>query len=411
MKNILKILKWVFLSFAALILLVIIFRDEIILKIMRMELSAKMDKPYTMLELPDINDSVYYALSTDFDRCAFDPYDYVLHEFDNHDIIFLGENHRIKHDLFFMQELIPLLYQKGIRNMGFEFALNQDSLLIKDLITNKEFFDQEKANQIIFNLSPFWGFKEYVDLFRAAWEVNRDLPDDAEKFMIYGIMHDFDFSEMKSKSDESNKEIMLKVRKGVDKPEQFMANCILDDFVRKNKKALIYCGIHHAFTGYHGHGRRVGVIVKEEIGDRTMTISLHYPWSGRKGFTARSVYPVNGFIDAFIRQHKSKEYAFGINVNETAFGDLLDSTSYYIGEDYLVLSSFCDGYVYLNAFSSAEGVTIQDDFINKNNYKYAHTQLPNPELREGIFRFVGPKVLNQVAILDADIKYQFRHLY
>jgi hypothetical protein len=57
------------------------------------------------------------------------------------------------------------------------------------------------------------------------------------------------------------------------------------------------------------------------------------------------------------------------------------------------------------------GVTIQKGFINRDNYKHAFTQLPNPELREGLFRFVGPKVLNQIAEMDADIKYRFRHLY
>jgi hypothetical protein len=376
-----------------------------------MEQSAKWDRPFTKLELPTLDDSIYQVLIEDFDKSAMDPYEYVIHEFNNHDIVFIGENHRIKHDLIFAKNLIPKLYENGIRNMGFEFALYKDSLLIKDVLTNKEFFDQEKANQIIFNLSPFWGYKEYIDLFKSAWEVNNSLPDTAEKFMIYGIMHDFDFSQMTSRSDEYNDDIMLKVRKGVANPEEFMANNILNSFADKNKKALIFCGIHHAFTGYQGNGQRVGVLVKKKIGERTMTISLHYPWPGKHGFSDTRVYPVNGYIDAFIRKHKSKEFAFGINVNNTGFGNLIDTTSYYVQGDYLELDSFCDGYIYLNSFSSAEGVTIQKDFITRKNYKYAMTQLPNPELRDKFFKFVGAKVLNQVPAMDADISYQFRHLY
>jgi len=411
MRKLKKILNWFFICVFALVFAIIIFRNELFLKIIRMEQSAKMDKPFTMLELPVLNDSIYQILSADFENNARDPYQYVLDEFNNHDIIFLGENHRIRNDLRFMQKLIPLLYDKGIRNMGFEFALNRDSLLIKEVITNKDFFNQEKANQIIFNVSPYWGYKEYIDLFRAAWEVNKNLPDGAEKFIIYGIMHDFDFSLMKKRSDEFNEEIMLKIRKGVAKPEQFMANCIINNFVNKNKKALIYCGIHHAFTGYKGHGNRVGVIVKEKIGNKTMTISLHYPWGSMEGSKHRIVYPVNGYIDAFIRKYKSKEFAFGINVNNTSFGNLKDTTSIYINEKDLKLSSFCDGYIYLNAFSMDEGVTVQDNFINGKNIKYAKTQLPNPELRDGIMKFFGPKVFNQITNLDADIKYQYRHLY
>jgi len=411
MKLVKKITLWFFTGILVIVLLVIIFRNEIVIKIMNMEKSAQMKKPISMLELPTLDDSTYNALAKDFNKYACDPFEYIVTEFNDHDIIFLGENHRIKHDLLFMCELIPVLYENGIRNMGFEFALEKDSSLIKEVINNKAFFNQEKANQILFNLIPYWGYKEYVDIFRSAWELNKNLPDTAEKFMIYGIMHDYDFSQMKTRSDEYNEEVMLKVRKGVADPEGFMANSIINTFVESNRKALIYCGIHHAFTGYKGHGNRVGVIVKDKIGDKTMTIALHYPWPGKKGFTDRSVYPVNGYIDAFIRNFKSKEYAFGINVNLTSFGNLVDTTSYYNTDDYMKLSSFCDGYIYLNAFSTAKGVTVQKNFINRKNYKYAKSQLPNPELREGIFRFVGPRALNEIAGMDADMEYRFRHLY
>jgi hypothetical protein len=295
--------------------------------------------------------------------------------------------------------------------MGFEFALMKDSLLIRDVITNKSSFDQNKANQIIFNLSPYWGYKEYIDIFRAAWELNRSIPEEEDKFMIYGIMHDFDFSLLKKRSDEYDEEIMLKVRKGIANPEQFMADCIINAFVDKDKKALIYCGIHHAFTGYQGHGKRVGVIVKNRVGDKTMTISLHYPWKRKNGSLNKLTYPVNGLIDAFIRKYKSEIYTFGINVNNTAFGALIDTTSVYIKNGPLSLSSFCDGYIYLNSFSSSENVIVQKDFINGKNFRYAKTQFPNPELRDGVLRFFGPKVYNQIPMLDADIKFQFRYLY
>jgi len=411
MKKLKKILGWTLLSILFIFIVIVIFRDELVLKIIRMEQLTKLDKPYTKQELPELSDSLYQALAADFDPNAHDPIQYVVGEFKNHDIVFLGENHRIRHDLLFLHKLIPSLYAGGIRNMGFEFALNHDSLLIRDVITNKDFFDQEKANQIIFNLSPFWGFKEYIDIFRTAWEVNRTLPEGAEPFMIYGLMHDLDFSLMEKRSDEFDEVMMLKIRKGVVDPERYMANCILNDFVKQHKKTLIYCGIHHAFTGYTRHGKRVGVIVKDSIGEKTMTIALHYPWNGKANSGHRLVYPANGTIDTFIRKHKSKDFAFGIRVNNTTFGHLPDTTSAYIRKEPLTLGDFCDGYIYLAAISSARGVTIQENFITRKNIDFARTQLPNPELRDGLFRFVGTKVLNQIASMDADIEVQFRELY
>lgn len=411
MKKLKKILLWFFLVIITIILGIFIFRNDLFLLFMKIDQSGKWDTPFTMLELPEINDSLYMVLATDFHDNATDPYQYIVNEFNDHDIIFLGENHRIRHDLIFVQNLIPVLYANGIRNMGFEFALMKDSALIREVITNKSYFDQKKANQIIFDLSPYWGYKEYIDIFRAAWELNRSIPEEEDKFMIYGIMHDYDFSELKKRSDEYDEDVMLRVRKGIAEPEQFMADCIIEDFVEKNKKALIYCGIHHAFTGYQGYGKRVGVIVKDKIGDKAMTISLHYPWKTKNGSPSQLTYPVNGFIDSFIRRYESETYAFGINVNNTAFGDLTDTSSSYIENGSLALRSFCDGYIYLNSFSSSENVSVQKDFINGDNFQYAKAQFPNPELREGILRFFGPKVYNQIPVLDADIKFQFRYLY
>lgn len=42
------------------------------------------------------------------------PTEYILHKFVDHDIVFLGEWHRIKHDPVLVQSLIPALYANGM---------------------------------------------------------------------------------------------------------------------------------------------------------------------------------------------------------------------------------------------------------------------------------------------------------
>jgi len=44
------------------------------------------------------------------------PEDYVLAKFKDHQIVFVGEYHRIKHDAEFIQHLIPRLYEEGIKH-------------------------------------------------------------------------------------------------------------------------------------------------------------------------------------------------------------------------------------------------------------------------------------------------------
>ncbi len=46
------------------------------------------------------------------------PEDYVVRQFANHDIIFLGEMHGVRQNLEFLQRLIPRLYAAGVYNLG-----------------------------------------------------------------------------------------------------------------------------------------------------------------------------------------------------------------------------------------------------------------------------------------------------
>jgi hypothetical protein len=50
------------------------------------------------------------------------PENYVISKFADHDIVFIGEYHRIKHDVELIHKLIPRLYKAGIYNLGIEFG-------------------------------------------------------------------------------------------------------------------------------------------------------------------------------------------------------------------------------------------------------------------------------------------------
>ena len=48
--------------------------------------------------------------------------DYVVSKFDEHDVVFLGEVHRVKHDVEFVRDLIPHLHAHGVYYLGTEFG-------------------------------------------------------------------------------------------------------------------------------------------------------------------------------------------------------------------------------------------------------------------------------------------------
>jgi hypothetical protein len=96
-----------------------------------------------------------------------DPIQYVVQKFQTHDIVFLGEFHFIKHDAEFVQRLIPGLYGKGVYNLGIEFACHADQKLADQLLTAPT-YDEDLARRVMFRNFVLWGYKEYLDLYRAA---------------------------------------------------------------------------------------------------------------------------------------------------------------------------------------------------------------------------------------------------
>ena len=103
------------------------------------------------------------------------PEDYVISKFRDHDVVFLGERHKIRHDTVLVQDLIPRLYAAGVYNLGIEFGANEFQDRVDRLI-NAENYDEDLARWLMFHHYVMWGFQEYMDLYRAAWKLNRSLP-------------------------------------------------------------------------------------------------------------------------------------------------------------------------------------------------------------------------------------------
>jgi hypothetical protein len=57
--------------------------------------------------------------------------------FADHDVVLLGEQHRIKHDAPFVQELLPRLAEAGVNILATEFARREDlarEVLLRQLV-------------------------------------------------------------------------------------------------------------------------------------------------------------------------------------------------------------------------------------------------------------------------------------
>jgi hypothetical protein len=335
------------------------------------------------------------------------PEAYVIDKFADHDVVILGETHRIKHNVEFVQDLIPLLYDNGIYYLGTEFARREDQSLIDSLLAG-EVYDEALARHITFLSFVEWGYQEYVDIFKAAWQLNHRLDDDSRKFRILALNDSPDWSHLKSDADRDDNEVMQQVWKGGG--EHLWARRILDSVVIKNEKILVYCGMHHAFSKYKQpivmNGEfirfdesRMGNHLYDSLGERVMTICLHFAWPGSGGYDGEMVHAGDGIIDRLISQLDPKYDRAGFDTHGTPFEKVTGENSVYKhGYDNFTLATFCDGYIIEKKLSDYEGVTPISDFINDENIDFARRQSPNPDFRAKSVQDFNRSILNSTRI-------------
>lgn len=368
---------------------------------------------------PNLESTINSELAEYIEKNYCNPEEYITKKFKDHDIIFLGEYHRIKHDVELVQNIIPQLYKCGVYNLGMEFACYRDQNKIDSLITANT-YDELLAKSILFNNSIYWGFQEYVDIFKSAWKFNQSLTDSVRKFRIIGLNAYTDWSYVKTEEDRRDSNVLKKVFVEGDWDEK-MANTILNEIVEKKEKALIYSGIHHAFTKYKQPvydeedkefvrfiENRMGNRVYERIRNRAFTICLHYPFPSENGWSSERVYPADGVIDTLMQFIDPKYGPIGFDVKGTPFGNITcNSSMYKHGYVDFSLDIFCDGYIYQKPLSEYESVTPINGFINEHNFIKAKQQLENIQIKN-LVNYFGPKVLNAAFASDANIEFRFR---
>ena len=174
------------------------------------------------------------------------PEDYIIGKFSDHDLVFAGEAHHIKHDLALIHKLIPLLYQNGVYNLGIEFGCHEYQDKVDSLIT-AESYDEDLARWILFKWASFWPYQEYMDIYKKAWELNKSLSENDPKFRVINL-------DYRARWDLVTKDMPARrLEKVFHKGERdvYMAHVIFEEIVEKGQKALIFAGQEHAATRFH----------------------------------------------------------------------------------------------------------------------------------------------------------------
>ena len=295
------------------------------------------------------------------------PKEYVISKFKDYDYVFLGEYHRIKQDVDFVSSLIPDLYNNGVRILAYETEYSSQEV-VDDILSSKEWNEQLLYHNLSSGFGIFWGYAEYLNIFKKAWEFNQTLEPNQPKFRI--VLLTANWNPCRDKDDPFGDGVY---------PDVFMADVFEKEIISKQEKALIFCGRHHAFTSYQQpvydfeqgklirlNNERMGNIIHQKYPERTFNILLHAPWVSNKGWEEQPVKPANGVIDSVMAISGNISMAF--DVKNTVMGKLkADDTYYAFGYEDFKLEDFCDGYIFLAPYKEMIFVNPEPNFYDEYN--------------------------------------------
>jgi len=406
-RRLLSVLCLLFFALSALYLL----RGPLVVGAMRWKVARDWDRRYEEvgeLELPDLDEALLEKLSAELRARSQLPQQYIVQKLHDHDVVFLGEYHRVRQQVRLVQEVLPLLHRSGVFVLGSEFACHGDQAALDALLTAPR-YDESEARRILFNHNPTWCYQDYLDVMRAAWELNESLPDGARRFRIVGIDPDpgmvwkGEYLEERSPGD------------------RVMGETILREIVARGDKALIHCGLHHAFTRYgeplydrEGEcwqymDSRAGHFVRRAIGDRAFTIALHGPWDDRR--RDEYTYPADGILDALLHRAGPEHDRVGFDTRDSPLGDLRDtSSSYALGYEGIRLADFCDGYICQGPLSAMRSVEIAPHWFDNRSLRVALERMRGPDFPgwRRIAQLLGPEAMGALISSDADIEERVR---
>ena len=333
------------------------------------------------------------------------PEDYVVDKFNDHEVVILGEMHRCLHDPIFIQKLIPVLHKNGINYLATEFARREDQPLIDSLLKG-DIYNDALAQQITFKQFVHWGYREYVDIYKAAWELNQTLQEDEKPFTILAGNDSPDWSVMQTEGDREIDSLKRLVWQGGG--EKYWAETILHQ-VEQGNKVLVYCGMHHAFSEYlqpivRNDGKfirfeenRMGRYLYNELDKNVITVFMHGIWLGKGGYNSGRVRPVDGIIDLVMESLDDEFKPVGFDIKDSPFGKLEAQNAVYAhGYDPFTLEKYCDGWIYTKPFKEYQTVSYIDGFINEDNIKHAQQQSPNPYFRDKSVKYFEESITDEL---------------
>ncbi len=292
------------------------------------------------------------------------PLDYLTAKFEQKRWVFVGEYHRIRHDVNLIAALVPQLHRNtDVRHLALEFLCRDNTEEANRLVT-AETYDRKRTIDFFREQFPGWAYEEYLEIFHDTWASNRRWSAGRGSFRLVGLHPCVDWETVHYGTDP---EAVARERIKQERYDEIMAETLEESVLKPGHKALIFTGIAHA-TGKFKEYRsgtteqlvRMGNLVFRKPYRKDMFfVALHAPFYDHG--TDTEIYPFDGALDELMLDFGR---AIGFDVAGTPFERLTHRTRSKRSITDHPFGKLYDGYViYPTPIKEYVGVTCIDDWI------------------------------------------------
>jgi hypothetical protein len=319
------------------------------------ELEADSLHPVNVTEIEDQKPFIDYI-----QKNGKTPVEYLIEKFKSHDIIILGETHSIKENCEFISTSLKTLYQRAnLRFLATEFIKTINSELTNKLVTDSE-YDQNLAIQIFRDHAwPTWGYQEYVDIFKAVWEVNQSLPQNAERLKV--VCLDYDWNQYDTFYGPKKDDRVHKFNERLAREEHMTKTA--EEAINKEGNVLVHIGFDHTFTKIPP---KFASVLYEKYGDRVLQVGLHMKYASDRKKNPALIPFIEEIMD------KNGNIPIGFDIVDSPFSPLFDNAVLYFQHPvHKTFSDLVQGIIFLKPINQLRKVTWIDNFINEDSFEKA----------------------------------------
>mgnify|MGYP001336849730 CR=1 FL=1 len=285
-------------------------------------------------------------------------------------LVLLGDQIGISQHVSFVAQILPELHEAGVRNLAWEFTNSRAQQQLDGLLSADEWNDVVCTELFVDLMGIGFTYREYAEVVKAAWSLNRTLESSASAFRIIGLgiptyVEDPELLDGRSASELELRNWWMGGHYR-DVAAFHMANILTNEILRTGERALVLVSSERSTTNF----------VQWDDGLPTVSVgNLLYRWVGEG--VARAVF--HGAIadsmavervEALVAAAPENPETFGIALNLATLGSvgLNEVVGSVDGVDTsLRLRDIADSYLWIAGVDDWEPCELIPDVITSKN--------------------------------------------